>query len=131
MEIRTFVRPEVIRGEVTEPLRVLAVRMRAHGIGALPLFEGERLMGILTERDVLAAVADGVAETAVAAAYMTPDPVTAEPWEDSTVVAERMLERGIRHLPVVEHGRLIGMVSARDLLVLEAWPGPGRIPSAF
>ncbi|HZV49289.1 MAG TPA: CBS domain-containing protein [Candidatus Dormibacteraeota bacterium] len=130
MEIRTFVSPEVVRGEVTEPIWTLAMRMRAHGVGSLPLFEGERLAGILTERDVLAAVADGVAETAVAAAYMTPEPVTAEPSEDSAQVAERMLERGVRHLPVVEHGRLIGMVSARDLLALEAWPGRGRVPPA-
>ncbi|HZU18599.1 MAG TPA: CBS domain-containing protein [Candidatus Dormibacteraeota bacterium] len=130
MQIRTFVSPEVVRGEVTESLRTLATRMRAHGIGSLPIFEGERLVGILTERDLVAAVADGVAEAAVAAAYMTPEPVTADPSEDSATVAERMLELGIRHLPVVEHGRLMGMVSARDLLALEAWPSQGRVPPA-
>jgi signal-transduction protein with cAMP-binding, CBS, and nucleotidyltransferase domain len=41
-----------------------------------------------------------------------------------------MLALGIRHLPVVEHGRLLGMVSARDLLALEAWPGRGRVSPA-
>ena len=115
--------PNVVRAEVTEPLVTLARRMRTHGIGALPVYEGERLAGIVSERDVVAAVADGTATTAVAAACMTPGPVTAAPNEDSADVALRMLELGIRHLPVVEQDRVIGIVSARDLLMLEAWPG--------
>ena len=123
MQIRTLVSPNVVKAEVTEPLVALARRMRAHGIGALPVYEGDRLTGIVSERDVVAAVADGVATTAVAAACMTPEPVTAAPNEDSAEVALRMLELGIRHMPVVEQGRVIGIVSARDLLMLEAWPG--------
>jgi CBS domain-containing protein len=99
-------------------------------MGALPIFEGEGLVGILTERDVVAAVADGVAGTTVAAVYMTPEPITAAPSEDTATGAERMLALRIRHLPVMEHGRLPGMVLACDLLALEAWPGHGRPPPA-
>ena len=123
MQIRTLVSPSVVKAEVTEPLVALARRMRAHGISALPVYEGDRLVGIVSERDVVSAVADGTATTIVAAECMTPGPVTAAPHEDSADVALRMLELGIRHMPVVEDDRVIGVVSARDLLMLEAWPG--------
>jgi CBS domain-containing protein len=51
---------------------------------------------------------------------------TAHPGDDCAAVARRMLELGVRHLPVVDGGgRVVGMVSARDLLELVAWPEPG------
>ena len=60
---------------------------------------------------------------APAAAHMTPTPATAEPGEDSVAVANRTLDLGVRHLPLVESGQVVGMVSAADLLALVAWPG--------
>ncbi len=128
MRIRTLVAPSVVRAEVGEPLVVLARRMREHGIGSLPVFDGESLVGIVTERDVVAAVAEGVGTTAAAETCMTAEPATASPDEDSRDVALRMLELGVRHLPVVEQGIVVGVVSARDLLMLEAWPGPAGRP---
>jgi len=115
--------PTVLRAGTGEPLLTLARCMRDHAIGVLPVYDGDRLAGIISERDLVAALADGAAATAVAAAYMTPDPVTAAPDEDSAAVALRMVEVGVRHLPVVERGQVVGMVSARDLLMLGAWPG--------
>jgi len=123
MKIRTIVNPNVVRAEADEPLVALARRMREHGISSLPVYDEDRLVGILTERDVVTAVADGVAATAIASVCMTRDPATASPEDDSAEVALRMVELGVRHLPVVDHGRVIGMISARDLLMLEAWPG--------
>lgn len=80
----------------------------------------------MTEQDVVQAVADGVAPTALASECMSPDPALVAPAEDCADAALRMLELGVRHLLVVERGVVIGMVSARDLLVLSAWPG--RVP---
>jgi CBS domain-containing protein len=48
-------------------------------------------------------------------------PETADVEEDSRDVARRMLELGVRHLPVTAEGQLVGMVSMRDLLAVEAW----------
>jgi CBS domain-containing protein len=123
MQIRIVATPTVVQAEVGEPLVALARRMREHGVGALPVYDGERLVGIVTERDVVAAVADGVAGTALAEDRMTAEPATVSPLEDSSEVALRMVELGVRHLPVVDRGRVVGLVSARDLLLLEAWPG--------
>lgn len=122
MQIRTLINREVVKAQTTEPLVTLARRMRAHGVSALPVYDDDRMVGIISERDVVAAVAGGIASTAVAEVCMTPDPVTAAPEEDCSDVALRMLELGVRHLPVVENGRVVGMVSARDLLMLGAWP---------
>ena len=55
---------------------------------------------------------------------MTQHPLVATPNEDAQAVATRMLEHGIRHLPVVDGHRLLGVISARDLLMLEAWEPP-------
>jgi CBS domain-containing protein len=123
MQIRILATPMVVQAEVGEPLVALARRMREHAVGALPVYDDGRLVGIVTERDVVAAVADGVVETALAGDRMTAEPATASPVEDSSEVAHRMVELGIRHLPVVERGAVVGLVSARDLLMLEAWPG--------
>jgi len=96
--------------------------MWAHEIGALPVFEGDALVGIISERDVVAALALGASLETALAAHMTSVPATAEPGEDSVTVANRMLDLGVRHLPVVEGGRAVGMISATDLLTLVAWP---------
>jgi len=52
--------------------------------------------------------------------HLTPLPEHIDP-DDLSDVARRMLELGVRHLPVVEGGRIVGMVSALDVLVDEAW----------
>lgn len=103
-----------------------AGRMRAGEFGSIAIYEGDRLAGILTETDLVRALADHRDPASTTASeYMSPDPATAGLDEDSMDVAERMVRNGFRHLPVVEHGRLVGMVSARDLLQIEAWP-PAR-----
>ncbi|HYL08083.1 MAG TPA: CBS domain-containing protein [Candidatus Udaeobacter sp.] len=101
--------------------------MRAGEFGSVAIFEGDRLTGILTETDIVRAVSEhrDLDSTALSE-YMSLDPVTAGPEEDSMDVAFRMVQGGFRHLPVVEDGKLIGMVSARDLLEVEAWP-PARL----
>ncbi|GIU85479.1 MAG: histidine kinase [Acidimicrobiales bacterium] len=75
------------------------------------------LLGILTERDVLRAVAKGANPEATAVReWMTEDPATADPSTDTEEAAKVMLVGGFRHLPVVDAGRPIGMVSLRDVL---------------
>ncbi|HEX6207279.1 MAG TPA: CBS domain-containing protein, partial [Actinomycetota bacterium] len=103
-----------------------AGRMQYQEIGSLAVLEHGKLVGILTERDLARALADGVdpAETPVGA-YMTEEPVTVTPEADAASVAATMLDLGVRHIPVMEGGQVIGMVSSRDLLSLEAWNAIG------
>jgi CBS domain-containing protein len=126
MKVRSVFHPAVACLGPGSSLTNAATLMRAGEFGSVAIFEGDRLAGILTETDIVRSVAEHRdPDTTTLSEYMSLDPVTAEPDEDSTEVALRMVQGGFRHLPVVEDGRLIGMVSARDLLQVEAWP-PAR-----
>ena len=93
-----------------------ARRMAQRGVGAVLVLEGERLAGILTERDLLKAVAAGFTEEARVSEWMTRQPETVEPDETTDQAASLMIHGGFRHLPVVEGGRAIGILSIRDLI---------------
>jgi CBS domain-containing protein len=123
MKVRALYRPEVVSADPDEALADAAGRMQYQEIGSVAVMEHGRLIGILTERDLARALADGIDpfETPVRS-YMTEEPLlTVTPETDAGKVAATMLEQGVRHLPVLEGGQVIGMVSARDLLSLEAW----------
>jgi CBS domain-containing protein len=92
--------------------------MAAHQIGAVPVLDGERLAGIFTERDVLTRVvaASRDAERTAVREVMSAELVIAEVGESYDICLTRMQQANIRHLIVLEHGRLAGIVSLRDLL---------------
>jgi CBS domain-containing protein len=96
----------------------VAELMLRHRVGAVLVVEGGSLIGIFTERDavfrVLAAGRD--AHTVRVGEVMTPQPVTVGPEASFGHAMLLMHERGFRHVPVVEDGRLVGIVSARDAL---------------
>lgn len=105
-----------------------ASRMIADDVGSLAVVDDRDLVGILTERDVLRTVAEGVDhETAKVSEVMTPDPDSLSPEVSVEDAAEWMMAAGYRHLPVIEEGTLIGMVSIKDLMwaLLETRP-PGE-----
>jgi CBS domain-containing protein len=99
-----------------EGLGDAAKRMAARGVGAVLVMEGERLRGILTERDMLRAVAGGFREDAKVADWMTHHPETIEASDSTGHAAALMIHGGFRHLPVLEEGRVAGIVSIRDLM---------------
>jgi CBS domain-containing protein len=100
-----------------------AVLMKRQGKGALLVVEGSRLSGIFTERDALFRViaAGRDPATTTLADVMTPQPQTMHPDEPFVKALRIMHKRGFRHLPVVEHGRPLGVVSARDALDDDIW----------
>src|SRR5829696_202062 len=70
----------------------------------------------MAERDVLRAVARGIRDDAVVRDWMTRDPETIEPDETTEHAATLMMHGGFRHLPVVEGGDVVGILSIRDLM---------------
>ncbi|MFF5260930.1 cyclic nucleotide-binding/CBS domain-containing protein [Actinomadura viridis] len=122
MLIGNVYRPMVLSCQAHESLVAVARRMVERKVGALAVLDGDRVAGIITERDLVGALA-GAADPAAekVAAYASLHLRTAGLDEDSQEVARRMLDADIRHLPVDDHGRVVGMVSMRDLLALETW----------
>lgn len=108
-------RAEVIGTEAT--LQDAADAMLDAGTGSLAVVEGRSLAGIITERDIVRAVAEDAdpAEEAVSA-WMTEAPDIFDPGVDVREAAAWLLEAGYRHLPVMDGDELLGVVSMRDLL---------------
>src|SRR5437764_14264137 len=95
-----------------------AKMMEKRNAGAVLVVEGDRLVGIFTERDVTFRVVahDLDARTTRLRDVMTPDPQTVDPNAPFGHALLIMHERGFRHLPVSESGRIIGIVSARSAM---------------
>jgi CBS domain-containing protein len=93
-----------------------AKRMAQRGVGAVLVLQGDTLTGILTERDLLKAVAAGFSEDARVSEWMTRHPETVEPSETTDHAASLMIHGGFRHLPVLEGGHVVGILSIRDLM---------------
>jgi CBS domain-containing protein len=93
-----------------------AARMAERGVGAVVVLEGDAIAAILTERDVMRAVAAGEDGSAAVTEWMTRHPDTIEPDDTTDHAASLMIHGGFRHLPVVEGGNVVGMVSIRDLM---------------
>ena len=86
-------------------------------VGSVAVCDGARLVRIFTERDVLRLAGESIdLRTKTVAEVMTPNPVTVSPDVDPLEAARLMVERRIRHLPVVEGDHLHGMIGIRDLL---------------
>jgi CBS domain-containing protein len=90
--------------------------MAQNRIGSALIMEGGKLVGIFTERDTVRAISQSYdAPTHEISSWMTRDPMTVSPDVDVDDAMKTMLDHGFRHLPVVERGEVIGMVSMRDL----------------
>jgi CBS domain-containing protein len=93
-----------------------AKKMSGGRVGAVIVLEDGALRGILTERDVLRAVGEGRVEGTAVSDWMTSDPETIDPTESTDMAATLMIHGGFRHLPVLDEGRVAGIVSIRDLM---------------
>jgi len=116
MHVGDVMMKNLLTTDSTAPLQTAAERMCDRGIGAILVLSGETISGILTERDVLRAVAQGGVEGTSVAAWMTRDPDTVQPDTSLSEAAGIMVRGGFRHLPVVDGTRPVGIVSIRDLM---------------
>jgi CBS domain-containing protein len=113
-----IMRPELIEVAPEDTLGEVAERMTALNMGAAAVKDFGRLIGIITERDLLKAMAERVhTSEARVRQWMTEDPITATVDTDVEEAAETMLEHGFRHLPVIDDtGLLVGLVSLRRVV---------------
>jgi predicted transcriptional regulator len=112
MKVRELMTTEPITVEPDATLGEVATLMKQEDCGSIPVVEKGRLIGIVTDRDI---VVRGVAagtdpKTQRVRTIMSADPVTIGPDEDVTAAQKVMADRQIRRLPVVERGSLVGIV---------------------
>jgi CBS domain-containing protein len=119
MKIRDIMTTEIETAEPDDTLDEIAQMMRDQDTGAIPVVEDDELIGIVTDRDIVVrciAAGNDPSEIAVDE-IISGDLQTVEPDDDIETARRVMSEKQIRRLPVVENGRLVGMVSLGDLAV--------------
>ena len=125
MSITNVMRTRVVSVEPGDSARLAVLRMLEEEVGSVAVCEQGRLVGIFTERDVLALAGDATDLDAVRVGdVMTREPVTVEADVPILDAARLMGERRIRHVPVVQGEHLLGMIGIRDVLgslVERAW----------
>lgn len=99
-------------------VRKAAQMMAKNNVGAVLVVKGKHLVGIFTERDaVIRVIAEGRdAASTMLSEVMTPDPKTLSPDESFGYALLVMQEQGFRHIPVIENGAPVGIVSSRKAL---------------
>jgi CBS domain-containing protein len=142
LKVKEVMTKKLITVTPDTPVREIAELMLKHKIGGVPVVEGEKLVGIITEEDLIMKnvklhfptyiqLLDAViyleslkkyeeelrkAVGAIARDVMTKDPITISPEATLEEAATLMVERGISRLPVVENDRLVGIITKRDVL---------------
>jgi CBS domain-containing protein len=118
--------PRVVTTTPDSAIHEAARMMLANKIGGLPVMDAGRLVGVITESDIFGALLNEFQSSRAPAGlvqqWMTPQPLTVGPKTKAPAVRQLMNERHIRHLPVVEDGRLMGIVSLGDLRGAEPSP---------
>jgi CBS domain-containing protein len=114
--VRSHMSRDLLTVAPADTITEVAQRMVERNIGAVLVLDDGRLVGIMTERDLMRAVARGLRAEAVVADHMTRDPDTIEPGDTVEHAAVLMIHGGFRHLPVTDGDELIGILSIRDLV---------------
>ena len=116
MRVSEIMTNAAVIDQLDDTLAEAARKMWEQQTGSLLVMDGDDLVGIVTERDVLKAVATGMAvdDTRISQ-VMSKDLVTVGPGTSLREAAKVMAERWIRHLPVLDNGKLVGVISQRDL----------------
>jgi CBS domain-containing protein len=114
--IREVMSTELVAVAPTATIAEAATVMGTGHVGAALVLDEGRLIGIFTERDILRALAsDFDAAGHGVSDWMTSDPVTLTPDADATTALSMMIERGFRHIPILESETVVGIVSMRDV----------------
>lgn len=117
MKIRDVMSKDVQVARPGDTIQEVAKRMATGDFGFMPVADGDRLIGAITDRDIaVRAVAGGAAPTSAVVEYITRDPHTVRDTDDLKSVLDSMGSKQIRRLPVLDkNDRLVGVVSLGDL----------------
>ena len=131
MNVREVMADVKVRLRPEDTLRNAAVALREARTG-LAIVDVDPNGGVLTERDVLRAIAESAdLDRTPVRDYMTPDPIAVEPESEIEAACDLMISHGVRHLLVSEGGSLVGVLNMRDVVgVLSGAATLGAVPPA-
>lgn len=116
MNVRHAMTPVLLTTPAGTTVAEAASLMAQRRVGSALVVEEEQLLGIFTERDIVKALSqDALAIHQEISHWMTRDPQTIAPEASLDEALQRMVSGNFRHLPVMEGGRLVGMLSMRDV----------------
>jgi len=116
MQVKDIMHADVKVAAPSDTFAKVAGQLHAHAISSVVVMDGDRLAGIVTERDLVNLVAEGGdPQTTTVAERMTTSVDTVPSRTDIAEAAEHMARLRFRHLPVVDDGALVGIISIRDL----------------
>jgi CBS domain-containing protein len=127
MKVRDLLKDAVVSCREDEPLECAVAKMYATNVGSVVVVDrAGHPVGIVTERDVVRFLAQQVDFKTPLGQVARKSLITASPDDSLISAAAKMIEHNVRHMPVVEGGRLVGVISIRDvlraLLAAEAFP---------
>ncbi len=116
MQVREIMTREVKTVSPSETIQKAAEIMKSVDCGSVPVVDGSRVTGMLTDRDiVISAVAGGKPSSTPVKECMTDTVVSISPEKEAQSAANLMADNQVRRLPVVENGKLVGIVAIADL----------------
>ena len=119
-DLTSVMRPDFVRVAPEDTLGEVAQKMVEASAGSAIVLDFGRLIGILTERDLLKAMAGRVhTSEARVREWMTANPITASPDMPADEAARTMVANGFRHLPVVQNDEVVGLVSLRRIVAAQ------------
>lgn len=108
---------QVVTVRPEQSLREAIALLNTHNIGALVVVESSKPVGIISERDIVRHIVNRQDLLSLSVAdLMTKNVVTGAPQDDLTAVLQTMTDRRFRHLPIIDEGKLVGIVSIGDLV---------------
>lgn len=118
MDLKDIMSKDVHKVSSQDTIAQAAQMMEEYNVGSLPVCDNEKLVGVITDRDItIKSVARGQVPTTKVSSAMSSDIVYGSPNMDIHEAAEIMGDRQIRRLPVVDEGKVIGIVALGDLAV--------------
>ncbi len=116
MKVKEIMTTHVATVTSSEPIRRAAETMIRRHCGSLPVMDGEKVAGIITDRDMaVKAIAEGKGPDTAVEDIMTGTVITCSPETEGSQAAKLMAQKQIRRLPVIEQGKLVGILSLGDV----------------
>jgi CBS domain-containing protein len=120
MQVSQIMTPDPDTAQAQDTLQAVAAKMDRGDFGSVPVVDGARLVGVVTDRDIaVRAVAQGLGPDTEVGEVMTPDPVCVTPDSNVEDAAEIMQQEQIRRLFVTDDDRLVGVVALADVALEE------------